>query len=211
MLSQEFHARHRFRYLVIDISARELDRAPAHVETLVDDISDSSFRPPQQFDLVLTRWVLEHVQAPAQFHTGVARLLRPGGCAVHFFPTLYAVPFVLNRVLPECVSSSILKVTGWTEREQGKFRAYYRWCRGPSRRQLRRFRRLGFEVEEYIGFFGHRYYKKLPALQRMEDRVARVLAGRPVGALTSYAWVVLRKKAYAAPEPLEKTGSPSAT
>jgi len=204
MLSHEFVSRHRIRYLVIDISAEELERAPADVETQVDDISDPSFRPPEQFDLVFTRWVLEHVRAPARFHAGVARLLRPGGHAVHLFPTLYAMPFTVNRVLPERVSVRLLRATGWAKREQGKFRTYYRWCRGPSGLQIRRFERLGFAVEEYVGFFGHRYFRKVPPIQRMEDRLARSLAARRITALTSYAWVLLRKDALHAGPALEE-------
>jgi len=193
MLSRDFVSSHALRYLVIDVSAEELDKAPPHVDTLVTDISDPGTLPPGGFDLVITRWVLEHVQAPERFHAGVRRLLRPGGTAVHLFPTLYSLPFVVNRLLPETVSARVLRESGRADREQGKFPAYYRWCRGPSRRQIGRFERQGFLIEEYVGFYGHRYFKRVPRLQRAEDRFARLLAKRGPAALTTYAWIVAKK------------------
>jgi SAM-dependent methyltransferase len=35
--------------------------------------------PPEYFDTIVSRWVLEHVSEPARFLTEVRRLLRPGG------------------------------------------------------------------------------------------------------------------------------------
>lgn len=193
MLSRDCVSSHALRYLVIDVSAEELDKAPRHVDTLVTDISDPGARPPGGFDLVITRWVREHVEVPGRFHTGVRRLLRPGGRAVHLFPTLYSLPFVVNRLLPETVSARVLKKSGCADREQGKFPAYYRWCRGPSRRQIGRFERRGFLIEKYIGFCGHRYFERSPRLQRAEDRFARLLADRGAAGLTTYALVVATK------------------
>lgn len=193
MLTPEFVASTGIRYLVIDVSAHELSRAPDGVETLVADVSNPEFVPPAEFDLVVTRWVLEHVRDPAGFHRGVAVLLRRGGRAVHLFSTLYALPFTVNLVLPERLGRRLLRRLGRDRSEQGKFPAHYRWCRGPTRRQIRRFEEVGFEIEGYTGLYGNRYYQRLPALQALEDRLAAVLARRRMSALTSYAWVVMRR------------------
>ena len=52
------------------------------------------------FDAVFSRWTAEHVRDGERFHRHVFELLRPGGTAVHMFPTLYALPFLVNRMLP---------------------------------------------------------------------------------------------------------------
>lgn len=52
---------------------------------------------------------------------------------------------------------------------------------------------VGFEVDEYIGGFGHAYYCRVPALQRLEDAKTHVLLRHPIAGLTSYAILVLRR------------------
>ena len=43
----------------------------------------------------------EHVPDGYRFHSNLFELLKPGGVAFHFMPTLYSPPFVINRLLPE--------------------------------------------------------------------------------------------------------------
>ncbi|MGH9672283.1 MAG: class I SAM-dependent methyltransferase, partial [Bryobacteraceae bacterium] len=124
----------------------------------------------------------------------VHSLLRPGGLAFHFFPTLFALPFVANWLLPERVSAIALGL--FSPRDpvsHRKFPAYYRWCRGPTVSQQRRFERLEYRVEEYAGFFGHDYYRRIPLARTVQTCVAQYLLRHPIRLLTSYAYLVLRK------------------
>jgi 2-polyprenyl-3-methyl-5-hydroxy-6-metoxy-1,4-benzoquinol methylase len=197
-LSPSFVAQHDLDYLVMDISEDELAKAPGTYSKLVADVASPAFVPPADYDLAFSVTVAEHIEKPEIFHRNVFRLLAPEGRAFHFFSTLYALPFVANRLLPETVAERILNVVQ-PGREKagahGKFRAFYRWCRGPTRRQIARFERLGFEVEEYIGYFGHDYYARVPPLRTIERRIESLLAQHPVPWLTSYASVLLKKPA----------------
>lgn len=182
---------------IVDASAEELEKAPDGYRKVVADVGAEQLALEGGYDLAFSRMVAEHVRSPERFHRNVRGLLRPGGRALHFFPTLYAPAFVVNRLLPEGVAEAILRrfQTG-REREgsHGRFRAYYRWCRGPSKRQVRRLEPLGYEVEEYWGFFGHSgYFERVPGLRRLDDWIASGLVRRPVPALTSYAFVLLRR------------------
>jgi SAM-dependent methyltransferase len=116
-LELEFLQRNGLECLVVDIAAPELDKAPDGYATLVGDVSSSSFSTGEhdgQYDVVFSRVLAEHVTDARQFHTNVHRLLRPGGIAMHFFPTLWWPPFVVNRVLPESAAEWILlKVEPW--------------------------------------------------------------------------------------------------
>ena len=58
---------------------------------------------------------------------------------------------------------------------------------------LKRFEELGYKLEEYIGFFGHNYYHKIPVIRNMESFKTKLLLKLPAPFLTSYAKVVLRK------------------
>jgi 2-polyprenyl-3-methyl-5-hydroxy-6-metoxy-1,4-benzoquinol methylase len=195
-LSQEFVAEQRLEYLVVDVSEEELAKAPAGYAKLVADVASPTFALPEEYDLAFSISVAEHISRPDLFHRNILRLLVPGGSAFHFFSTLYALPFVANRLLPEQVAERLLRLVQ-PGREQvlghGKFPALYRWCRGPTRRQIARFEQIGFRVEEYVGYFGHGYYWKVGPLQAVQDALETLLVRRPVPLLTSYASILLKK------------------
>lgn len=198
-LPLEFLSRNGLECTLVDVSGSELGKASAAYARVVADVQSPRFVTLGPFDLVCTRMVAEHVRDPELFHRNIRAVLAPGRWAFHFFPTLYAPPFVLNRLLPEAMTSWLLafvQENRESEGKHGKFRPYYRWCRGPTRRQLREFERLGYRVEEYFGFFGFGgYVEKTRPLHRVERRLAAALVQRPVPALTSYAQVLLRKDA----------------
>jgi len=196
-LPLEFVTEHGIEYSILDISQEELNKAPAAYTKVCADIEGLNFSPHGKYDLVFTRMLAEHVRSGKKFHRNVYNLLRSGGRAVHFFPTLYAPAFVLNRLVPERFSSAFvhfLQPGRDLSGRQGKFPAYYSWCRGPTRRQFSRFERLGFAVERYVGFFGYGgYYRKVKPIWMLHLRLAEWLASHPLNQLTSFSWVILRK------------------
>jgi 2-polyprenyl-3-methyl-5-hydroxy-6-metoxy-1,4-benzoquinol methylase len=183
-------------YVLTDISEEELDKSPSEYTKAVADVCDPLPGREESFDLVVSHTVAEHVGDAARFHRANFAMLKPGGRAMHFFPTLYEPAFVLNRLLPEAVSHAILNRVQ-SNREAGghhqKFPAYYRWCRGPTRAQLRRLQGIGFEVERYRAVFGHGYLLKLPSADRLATAIAEALCRRHVAAFTSYAALTLRR------------------
>jgi SAM-dependent methyltransferase len=185
--------------VVIDISANELAKAGGDVETRVADLCRPIATGHGSYDLVFSTLLCEHLADPRTFHQNCFNLLRPGGLSIHFFPTLFAFPFVVNRLIPERAAHSLLSKIHRERIEHGKhdkFPAYYRWTTGPTRRAVNRFESVGFEVMEFHASFGHQYYKVIPPLNAVEKAKSRFLLRHPVPALTSYATVVLRK-----PEP----------
>ena len=196
--SREFIERHGLEYTLLDISQDELDKAPEGYEKVCADICARDFSAVGGYDFAFSRMLAEHVTDGEQFHRNVHALLRPGGVAFHFFPTLYAPPFVINRLLPEKLAAMLLHMLQ-PGREQsgklGKFPGRYQWCRGPLRSQIARFERLGFAVQRYEGFFGHEpYYRKIPLLHRAHLCLARWLCRHPIAWLTSFAQVTLVKR-----------------
>lgn len=193
-LEQEFLHEHRLHCLVVDISEPELKKAPAGYETLVGDVASPRFRTKYDgtCDFVFSRVLAEHVGDARQFHLNARRLLRPGGIAMHFFPTLWWPPFAVNRVLPESLAEGILlRIQPWRERRgrSGKFAAYYHWCFGPTARQVARFASTGFSVEHCVAYFGDSYMSDvLHAPGRaLNDAWTRRMLRRPNYRFTSYA------------------------
>lgn len=193
-LPLEFVESRALDYVILDVSKDELAKAPRGYSKIQADIRSPKLELDGLYDLVLSRMVAEHIDEPETFHANVHNVLAPGGRAFHFFPTLYALPFVVNRILPSVMSLAVLKLLRpQRARNRAKFRVYYAWCRGPTAKQVARFETLGYIVEAYIGFFGHNYYAKVKPLQSVADASARVLVRHPVSLLTSFAYVILRK------------------
>lgn len=197
-LELEFLDAHKLSCLVVDVSDSELRKAPAGYRTLLGDVSSPGFRTGEHdggYDLVFSRVLAEHIADARQFHLNVRRLLRPGGIAMHFFPTLWWPPFVANRVLPEKLAERILlRIEPWRERtgRRGKFPAYYHWCFGPTERQLRRFPAVGFTVERCVAYFGESSHAPGALLKRVNASWTEMMLRHPNYYLTSYAAYTLR-------------------
>jgi SAM-dependent methyltransferase len=184
--------------IVVDISAEELAKAGGGVETRVLDLCQPIPDGRNAYDIVFSKMLCEHVPDGRAFHQNCFDLLKPGGLAVHYFPTLYTLPFVLNRLIPEKTARKLLRKIQpgrIDDPKHEKFPAYYRWTTGPTKRAIRRFQSVGFELEQWNGAFGHYYYSLVKPLDALEQTKSRFLVKHPVPALTSFAVVVLRKPA----------------
>lgn len=198
LLSADYIHKKDLAYAILDISKVELDKAPENYTKILADIASPSFsQPTTKYDLVFSMMLAEHVKDGEQFHKNIFNMLNENGLAIHFFPTLYTLPFVVNYLVPEAVADKILQVVQPRDRHQHeKFPAYYSWCRGPALSQLKRFEALGYEVLEYKGFYGHgEYYKRVPFIRRLHERTADYLVKQPNPLFTSYAYVVLKRAA----------------
>jgi 2-polyprenyl-3-methyl-5-hydroxy-6-metoxy-1,4-benzoquinol methylase len=87
---------------------RNLDRF-----VLLRDQSDYQDWPLQgeTFDLVLGRYVLEHVKVPAEFLANVRRSLKPGGQFLFLTPHLFHPAILASRALPHFIKQTILRIT----------------------------------------------------------------------------------------------------
>lgn len=182
--------------VVYDIDPAELAEAGDRLETRQADLCEPVEREAGRYDLVFSRMLCEHLRDPETFHRNCLHLLRPGGVAAHLFPTLYALPFVVNRIVPEQAARRAIRVAQpgrLDDPKTKKFPAYYRWCRGPTARSMRRFESAGFDLEEWRAGFGHCYYQRFGPLQALEDAKAHLLVRHPVPQLTSFSVAVLRK------------------
>lgn len=182
-------------YTLLDISAAELAKAPAGFRKVQADLCASQLELDGPYDFVFSRMLLEHVTDARQFHANVWRMLRPGGVAFHFFPTLYSPVFLANRLIRPAWSERLLRALAPRDpQREKKFAAYYQWCEGPSSRQIHRYGELGYDVLAYQGFFGHGYYAKIPLIGRLHRVVSEWLVAHPLPSLTSYAYLVLKRR-----------------
>jgi uncharacterized UPF0146 family protein len=183
-------------YTVVDISEEELAKAPPEYRKVCADICAEALPLEGDYDFVFSRMLAEHVQSPEIFHRNILSLLSPGGHAFHFFATMFSPIYMLNRLLPESVTERLLFFADPKRTKGGqhdKFPAHYRWCYGPVPWQIDRFRRLGYEIETYRGFFGHGYYNRVPGLKQLHEFLTSVLLRHPLPNFTTVAYLVLRR------------------
>ena len=194
ILTPDYIKEHQIKYTMIDIDASELAKAPDCYDKLTGDVTSGLCGEDNSYDVVFSAMLAEHVNDGGALHRNLFRMLAPGGVAVHYFPTLYSPPFVINKLIPERLAAHCLNFFNPRDRFQNaKFPAHYSWCRGPTKNQLARLRDIGYEIQMYRGFFGHIYYRRIPLLRNVAASFAKYMLKHPVPQFTSFAHVVLRK------------------
>lgn len=202
LLPHAFVAAQRLRYCLIDVSQRELAKAPAVGRKICVDITapteafEAAVADSAPFDLAFSHNLLEHLRDPWAAHRNIHRLLAPGGLAVHFYPSPHNLPLTLNRLLPEAASRALLRVAQPRRRldaDQGKFPAFYAMGGRLSPAAERRLQAIGYDVVRHTGYIGHEYYDAWPALKAAERRL-RLWLLRCRIPLTSSVLLVLRRR-----------------
>jgi len=162
----------------IDISERELTRAPvgAYDEILACDIAEVAGR--RDGDVVICQAVLEHVRDTENAFKGIASLLKAGGKALIFVPSRNAVFARMNLLLPQKMKESILYGIYPSTRESQGFPSFYHRCTPYDFIQLSR--KNGMAVEHTRFYYKSSYFEFLfPAyvLWRLYQRIAIMLIG----------------------------------
>lgn len=185
-------------YTVNDISAEELRHAPAAFGKACFDICcdvEQAGVKPESYDLAFSRMVFEHVKDGRAAWASLHRILRPGGVALAFVPTLYAPPYVANMLIPEWLSARIVKALYPHRTDDGdpKFPAHYSWCYSSERKMMPMLRDAGFSESLIVPFYGHEYFGNLPVAREIDEALTRLAIRFDWRALTPYAYIVARK------------------
>lgn len=190
---------HGFQVTLNDISARELELAPdAYPKALCDIASPEapSILGAGRYDLVYCRMVMEHVPNVEAMWRNINGVLAPGGVALSFFPTLYAPPYVLNRIVPERISRWLLETVFPDRKEHGdnpKFPAYYDYCFSEERKFVPMLKKAGFSEAVVLPFWGYSYFWKFPGIRELDTAFTRLAQAREWRAVSSFAYVIAMK------------------
>ncbi len=146
----------QLRVVGLDISAQELDAAPAgaYDETVVADISQ--FRGRGDADVVVCQALLEHVRDTARAFAGISSILKPGGSAILFTPSRNAAYARLNLLLPQALKRRLLFAIFREARGQQGFPAYYDRCTPQQFRELAA--AAGLQVKEQRLYYQSGYF-----------------------------------------------------
>lgn len=179
-------------YTIVDPDNGELSRSPIDVKRINSTIQNLDKRI--KYDLIISKMVLEHVEDPDSFHKQVFEVLKPNGKAIHFFACRHSLPAIVNRLLPEAFGDMILRmIQNRNLDENPKYEAYYRRTKGHVKNQIEYFLKMGYAIDEYHSFVGHKYLKNIPILGFMEKLYSRALVYFKLKSLSTVALVVLSK------------------
>lgn len=176
-------------YTVNDISEHELSLLPEGYEKACFDVSGDADNFRDTYDVAFSRFLAEHVPDGEAMHRNVFGVLRKGGTAFHLIPTLYALPFVINKLLPERLTEALLSTLSPRRAISPKFPAYYSACYGNPARMTRMLKGIGYSEVEVRNFYGHFYYEKIPGLKQAHERFSALAAKRDWTFLSSYAYI----------------------
>lgn len=190
LFSQEEAENLGLDYTVNDISDAELSLAPSWTsKARFDAAGDLPAELEGKFDLIFSKMVLEHVSSGRRYYENAFRCLRKGGVALTFYPTMFCLPFVVNRIIPEAASRAILlAMDGYRSDDQRpKFPAYYSWCYSTKSCETK-IKNLGFSSVRIVPFYGHSYYENLPGLKTIHRATTNLIKGWDFHPLSSYAF-----------------------
>lgn len=182
-----------------DISGKELALAPAGYSKIECDMAADNapdILGRERYDLAYCRMVMEHVSDVPKMWQNVYAVLAPGGMALSFFPTLYAPPYVLNRLIPESLSRRLLEIIDPDRKDDGdnpKFPAYYNYCFSDENKIVPMLKRVGFSDLVVLPFWGYSYFWKFPVLKQIDAAFTHLAQARGWRSVSSFAYVIAKK------------------
>lgn len=180
-------------YTVNDISQEELALLPPGYEMACFDVGGDASNFQNTYDVVFSRFLAEHVADGMAMHRNVFGVLRDGGTAFHLLPTLYAFPFVVNKLFPEQLTSRIVNRFTNGRAHSPKFPAYYSQCYGNARKMKRILENIGYSKVEIRNFYGHLYYEKFPIFRDVHEAFSGLVARMNWTPISSYIYITATK------------------
>jgi ubiquinone/menaquinone biosynthesis C-methylase UbiE len=174
----------RVKLIAVDISSEELALNEDVAETCVANVAAELPMPDASVDLILSRALLEHVEGVPAAIRNMARVLRPGGAALHFVPCRYSLFGMTARLLPFGPLLWLThKVMPWTKGTV-EFPVHYDHCYPQALE--REFRAAGFsDVQmQYTWACGGYFFAVYPLflLHALYEQVVRRLQQRRLAA-----------------------------
>lgn len=176
-------------YTVNDISENELALLPEGYAKACFNVSGDAADFADTYDVVFSRFLAEHVPDGVAMHRNVFNVLRKGGTAFHLIPTLYAIPFVINKYLPEAITERILRTFSPRRSINPKFPAPYSFCYANPERMIAMLQDIGYRDIIFRNFYGHFYYEKIPLLNRFHETFSGLAASRDWHVFGTYAYI----------------------
>ncbi len=129
----------------VDLDHRVLNNPQLH-KGIVADLREVPLAS-EYFDLIIARYVFEHISETGTFLNELRRLLKPNGCVVFLTPNKWHYVAVGSRITPSGIHKCFNQILRGRQPED-TFPTFYRL---NTARDLRReFRRAGFQEDRMV-------------------------------------------------------------
>ena len=93
------------RVVAADVDSAVLDNGDSHEQILLEN---GRYPGNDTFDLIVSDFVLEHIEDPAGFAAEIDRLLRPGGWFCARTPHRYCYVAIASRIIPDSAGDRLV-------------------------------------------------------------------------------------------------------
>ncbi|HCX67949.1 methyltransferase domain-containing protein [Parvibaculum sp.] len=109
----------------VDVDPAVLTNEGVDETHIIDPTAPLPF-PDASFDMVISDWVLEHLENPEAFASHMLRVLKPGGWLCARTPNKWGLTALSARIIPNALHVSALSRLQPTRQEQDVFPTFYR-------------------------------------------------------------------------------------
>lgn len=180
------------RVVAVDVSEEELAANGDVDDTRVADVAAHLPFGDGEVDLVLSRFLLEHVDGVPGAVAQMARVLKPGGKAIHYVPCRYSHFATAARLLPFRALLKLLHVVSPETRSDVGFDVHYDHCYPAAMERL--FRGAGFRnVSIEVTAVGSEYFWPFLPAYLLVAAYERLVKRMDARSLMSYMLVVAER------------------
>ncbi|MFA5933073.1 MAG: methyltransferase domain-containing protein [Microgenomates group bacterium] len=143
--------------IVVDEDESELEKNISANKTLVADINKPLPLKPQSVDLVVSRYVLEHLEGVPNFIINSKKILKDGGYSINLFSCKFAIFSILNQLIPSKLAKILLNNLIPGSQHIRGFKTNYNYCFYDSIINI--YLKNGFTVEKIkLSYYQSRYF-----------------------------------------------------
>lgn len=179
------------KIIAVDLDEDEIKYNRDADEKIIADVSKDLPFKDNSVDLIVSRYVLEHIEDVDKFIKNSQRALKPGGYSINLFSSGNAPFAILNRILPHSFSQKILSLFLPGSEEIRGFRIYYNLTYKKAKNL---YRGHGFQIENIkLSYYQSRYFAFFIPLYLISVVFEIILMTLHLKNLSSYILIVARK------------------
>lgn len=183
----------KHKLIVIDSLEKELRNNVDADQIIVADINKQLLLKPNSTDLIVSRYVLEHLDNLPSFLSHSQKILKDGGYSIHLFSGKFALFAIINQLLPDKLSNILLNHLIPGSKNIRGFHTSYNQCYYQA--MMNNFQSHGFKIERVvINYYQSRYFSFLLPLYLISVVYELIIHTLGLKNLCAYLLIIAQKR-----------------
>lgn len=176
----------------VDKDISEISKNKEVDEIIVADVSQTLPFGENTIDMIVSRYVLEHLDNLEKFIGNSKSVLKEGGYSIHLFAGKFAPFATLNRLLPNKLSRRVLQLFLPPSHDKHGFKTYYN-C--DYTKALELFEKYNFQIEKvYVSYYQSRYFGFFVPFFLLSALYELIILLLNLRRLSSYVLIIAKKR-----------------